>query len=112
MPQYSHRIILVSSIQSRKIGASFQPGQAERYHKRGEDGKNEPEKKWNRFWTCLVASKNYVKRGHGFDAAVELEQIRDWLAVSEPKRQKFKIRVINQAIENANKRGIKPQNIN
>lgn len=88
-----------------KIRAGFQPRQADRYRERGEMGKN---CEWNRYWTCLVAPASYLKSKpvHGFDAEVKLEQIKEWLAVSEPSRREFKVRVIEQAIEKANRTGI------
>jgi hypothetical protein len=79
-----------------KIRASFQPDQAKRYRKRGDFGKD---REWDRYWTCLIAPESYIRRGHDFDAAVTLEQIKEWLAVSEPKRREFKARVIEHAIK-------------
>ncbi len=88
-----------------KIRAGFQPSQADRYRKRGESGKGT---KWDRYWTCLVAPKSYAnsKSNHGFDAVVTLEQIKEWLAVSEPKRREFKVWVVDQAIEKERKTGV------
>lgn len=68
-----------------KIHAPFQDGQALRYKKRGEDGEKNFGK-WDHHWTCLVAPDCYIKRGHGFDATVELEQIRAWFASNDPGR--------------------------
>jgi len=88
-----------------KIRAGFQPRQVDRYRKRGESGKGT---KWDRYWTCLVAPKSYAnsKADHGFDAAVTLEQITEWIAVTEPKRREFKVRAIDQAIKKAESSGV------
>jgi hypothetical protein len=86
-----------------KIRAGFQPRQADRYRERGEAGKG---KEWDKYWTCLVAPSSYLKPRHGFDAAVTLEQIREWLALAEPKRHAFKALVIDQAIEKAQRVGV------
>jgi hypothetical protein len=88
-----------------KIRAGFQPLQPDRYRERGDSGRGA---RWDRYWTCLVAPKSYVdsNRHHGFDAAVTLEQIKECLAVSEPKRREFKVRVIAQAIEKKDRTGV------
>jgi len=79
-----------------KIRAGFQPSQSERYRARGDSGK-----KWDRYWTCLVAPERYVKSkpDHGFDKVVTLEQVKRCLSVTEPKRLEFKVEVIDQAIK-------------
>jgi hypothetical protein len=79
-----------------KTRACFQPDQPARYHKHGKAG---IEKMLGQLWACLVAAATYVdlKRGHGFDATVTLEQIKDCLSVMEPKRCEFKARVIRDA---------------
>lgn len=80
-----------------KIRAEFQPNQPERYRKRGEQGKGQ---QWLDYWTCLVASEEYVHDGFDkrFDATITLEQIKEWIAASEPARHKFKAAVIEDAI--------------
>src|SRR5260370_1678836 len=89
-----------------KIRAEFQPRQAERYRERGKHGTGKG-KEWDRYWTCLVAAESYLEDGgNGFDAVVRLEQIRDWMAASEPKRHEFKVHVINEAIEKAGWTGV------
>lgn len=90
-----------------KIAACFQPRQAERYRERGESGKG---KNWDAFWTCLVAPQSYIKPSHGFDLAVSLEDLRDWLATDNPRRREFKQKVITQAIEKKNRSGVKNVN--
>lgn len=77
-----------------KIGAGFQPDQAERYMKRGEIGKS---KLWERFITCLVAPERYINKGHKFMTAVSLELMSEWIDVPEPRAQ-FKIAVLKSAI--------------
>src|SRR5262249_7297733 len=57
-----------------KITAGFQPGQAERYRKRGEDGLSEG--RWDSYVTVLVAPSAYIPHAHGFDTAISLEQIK------------------------------------
>jgi hypothetical protein len=87
-----------------KIRAVFQPRQADRYRKRGDNGKPV---EWNQYWTCLVAPKSYIQNrpDHGFDAALELEHVKEWLA-TEPKRHRFKAEVIERAIRKAAKSGV------
>jgi hypothetical protein len=106
-------LLVVYSVEgSRKIGlliedkirAPFQPDQALRYHKRGEEGIWE--KRWDEYWTCLVAPKSYIRDGHGFHAALCLEQIKSWLAVDEPRRHQFKARVVDLAIKKAETFGV------
>jgi hypothetical protein len=67
-----------------KITAGFQPDQASRYRLRGAEGVT------NGLWTCfktvLVAPGAYITPGHGFDAAVSLEQIKDWVCLGDPAR--------------------------
>jgi hypothetical protein len=82
-----------------KIGASFQPLQPERYRRRSLE--------CNDCWTCLVASEKYIQRGHKFDAAVELEQLKQWFSSSDPLRARFKENVVRQAIEKSKMNGVK-----
>jgi hypothetical protein len=87
-----------------KIRAVFQPRQADRYRERGESGNKVH---WDRYWTCLVAPASYIKKAdHGFDAAVSLEQLKEWFAIMDPKRCEFKARVIDQAIKKAERTGV------
>src|ERR1700688_2633525 len=106
-------LLVVYSIEgSRKIGlliedkirAPFQPDQALRYRKRGEEGIRE--KRWDEYWTCLVAPKSYIRDGHGFHAALCLEQIKSWLAVNEPRRHQFKATIVERAIKKAETSGV------
>jgi hypothetical protein len=82
-----------------KIGAALQPDQAERYRKRGEQGKPDS---WDSFITCIVAPKRYIERVQGFDASVALESILDldWLHDGlDRQRADFKRNVLKAAIE-------------
>jgi hypothetical protein len=89
-----------------KIHAPFQQLQAERYKQRGVYGEKTA-KEWNHHWTCLVAPECYIKRGHGFDAAVKLEQIKQWLHSNDSGRAEFKVGVIDKAIRKASITGVK-----
>jgi hypothetical protein len=88
-----------------KIGAPFQDRQASRYKDRGDFG--EKAGKWNHYWTCLVAPECYIKRRHGFDASVELEQIKRWFVSNDPGRARFKTEIIDRAIKKASIIGVK-----
>ena len=87
-----------------KVRAPFQPNQADRYRQRGECGKGH---EWCDYWTCLVAPKSYVRgsAGDGFDSAITLEEIKQWIAASEPERHRFKAGVIEEAIQKAERTG-------
>jgi hypothetical protein len=87
-----------------KIRAAFQVGQAERYLKRGEHGRISRE--WDSYLTVLVAPASYIKAGHGFQAAVSLEQIISYLSPAESKRQAFKAQAIADAIRKATETGV------
>lgn len=89
-----------------KIHAPFQQRQAERYKQRGQSGEAPP-RRWDHHWTCLVAPKCYVRKGHGFDASVELEQIREWFASDDVGRKDFKVGVVDLAIKKASITGVK-----
>jgi hypothetical protein len=87
-----------------KIGAAFQPRQAERYAQRGEAG---IPKEWDRFVTCLVAPSNYIEKGHAFQKAVPLESIRTWIAISDNARADFRAGIVATAIDQSVRRGPK-----
>ena len=78
-----------------KLRAAFQPEQPERYAERGRAGVG---KGWEAYWTCLVAPKTYIDRGHGFDAAVSLERVIELFAEADERRREFKVRVLQEAI--------------
>lgn len=87
-----------------KITAGFQPKQAERYRARGSDGQNAG--RWQGFRTVLVAPEKYIQPNHGFDAAISLELLSDWVCRSEPARRKFKIERLDRAIKKKNSSGV------
>jgi hypothetical protein len=95
-----------------KIGAGFQPGQPERYRERGEHGLlQKSQKSWKEYWTCLVAPQSYIteEARDGFDAVITLEKIKEWMAPTDSARHSFKARVIQDAIDKADRPG--PQEI-
>jgi hypothetical protein len=100
-PDQSERLALLIE---DKITAAFQPQQAERYRNRGNAGKNDG--LWDSFLTILVAPQAYIPVGHGFDAAIPFERIKDWLCLSDPARRAFKLRRIDEAISKKNATGV------
>jgi hypothetical protein len=89
-----------------KIRAGFQRDQAERYRKRGEEGKG---KDWSDYWTCLVShSKYFVDRGD-FDAVVTLQALHEYFANKTDERSRFRARILEQTIRKYEATGI--QNI-
>jgi hypothetical protein len=89
-----------------KITASFQPLQADRYRRRGEDGKKTG--LWREYRTVLVAPEKYLKsdQTHGFDAKLSLEQIKPWLCPSDEARHLYKCARIDEAIVKKNVSGV------
>jgi hypothetical protein len=89
-----------------KIRAGFQRDQAERYRKRGEEGKD---KDWSDYWTCLVShSKYFVDRGD-FDAVVTLQALQEYFAKRTDDRSRFRASILEQTIRKYEANGI--QNI-
>ena len=86
-----------------KLRAAFQPEQPERYAERGRAGLG---KEWETYWTCLVAPKTYINRGHDFDAAVSLESVVDLFARADERRREFKVRVLQEAIRKCETNGV------
>lgn len=90
-----------------KISAVPQPEQAQRYVKRGENGKRD--QKWNDFQTCLVAPKKYLNAGNSaaeYNVNISYEEILAFF-VSRRRRDEryaFKARLVREAIEQ-NRRG-------
>lgn len=82
-----------------KIDADFQPKQAERYRLRGENhiSKNECDK----FYTLLVAPKQYIANNDEFDFYIEYELLKDYFKQwrIDIYRSKFKIELLDLAIE-------------
>ena len=89
-----------------KITASFQPLQADRYRRRGEDGKKTG--LWREYRTVLVAPEKYLPgdQTHGFDAKLPLEQIKHWLCPSDEARHRYKCARIDEAIAKKNISGV------
>lgn len=86
-----------------KINAAFQPKQADRYLLRGGTSESNG---WNSFWTCLVAPEAYIRRGHGFQAAVSLESIQDWFKGTGGDRGQFKATIVQKAIVKERNTGV------
>lgn len=87
-----------------KISAGFQPRQPERYRERGVEGVQKGW--WDSFLTVLVAPKTYIPASHGFDAAVSLEQIKEWICRGDSARRAFKVAKIEEAIQKKNATGV------
>lgn len=86
-----------------KIRASFQPGQPERYRKRGDEGKENGD--WNLYWTCLIAPERYPQRDKDFNAGVSLEKLLAFFSGQEP-RSLFKAGVIRRALHHFQQTGV------
>jgi len=85
-----------------KVGASFQPQQAERYHERGEA--NVSIGQCISFRTVLTAPLVYLGNDgstHGFDAILSYESIREFYETHYPDtgRTQYKQYLITRAIE-------------
>jgi hypothetical protein len=89
-----------------KIRAGFQHDQAERYRKRGEEGKG---KGWSDYWTCLVSHSKYLVDWGDFDAVVTLQALQEYFAKETDGRSRFRARVLEQTIRKYEATGI--QNI-
>ncbi len=87
-----------------KITATFQNRQAERYLARGESGKDKGV--WTDYRTVLVAPQRYLMRTHGFQHALALEAIVEWVCPDDPKRRAYKIARIGKAIDKKNIMGV------
>jgi hypothetical protein len=89
-----------------KIRAGFQPDQAERYRKRGEEGKD---KGWSDYWTCLVSHTKYFVDKGDFDAVVTLQALQEYFAKKTDEHSRFRARILEQTIRKYEATGI--QNI-
>lgn len=98
---------LIAVLTEDKIHAPFQNLQAQRYKLRGVAGETRQPRRWDHHWTCLVAPKRYIQRGHAFDSAVELEKIKTWIDSPNSARAAFKAGVIGKAIRKAAITGVK-----
>lgn len=94
-----------SLLVENKIGASFQPRQAERYQERGRSYRER--QLCQHFVTVLVAPSKYVGKDpesrKGFDAVVTYEELRSWFAEHKElgARSTYKQRLLTLAIEKA-----------
>jgi hypothetical protein len=88
-----------------KIGAAFQPRQAERYQQRGEQGKCS--KEWDRYFTCLIAPSRYIEQGHGFQKSVSFESVCSWISAPDDARRAFRVGIISTALEQSRRNGPK-----
>lgn len=82
-----------------KIDADFQPDQAERYRKRGENRIKDGQ--CDKYYTVLLAPKKYIVRNDDFDYYLEYEEIREWFLQQTDlgERSQYKADVLEIAIE-------------
>jgi hypothetical protein len=102
--QPSGELVRLAILIEDKITAGFQPSQADRYRQRGVDGVTNG--RWNCFKTVLVAPSAYITPEHGFNAAVSLEQIKEWICLGDAARRSFKIAKIDEAVSKKNATGV------
>lgn len=86
----------VAILIENKIRAGFQPEQAERYRRRGEQGLG---RQWSEYWTCLVCHSKYVFSPVDFDANVKLEALAEYFASKADERSKFRELILRSAIQ-------------
>ena len=82
-----------------KIGAHFQPVQADRYRQRGKQGVRDGQ--WHRFATCLCAPEGYLavaRAANEWDAYVSFESISAWAGRSDDRLLAFVGAICGQAI--------------
>ena len=99
----NHRALLIEN----KIDAAAQPNQAERYRKRGEQGKTAGD--WVEYRTCLVAPDRYFdsERHSGtYDYDISYEELLAFFAsrAARDRRYGHKAMLLNEAIVQ-NRRG-------
>ncbi len=87
-----------------KITASFQPEQAQRYRLRGDRGVSDG--LWQVYQTVLVAPDRYIQANHGFDHAVSLEILGQWVCRADLTRRSFKIARLQRAIDKKSMTGV------
>ena len=83
-----------------KVGAGFQPMQAQRYRERGENYKKRY--KISDYRTVLVAPTSYFSGDFkGFDARINYEDIFEWFASNRSmgNRKQYKLSLLHSAIE-------------
>ncbi len=82
-----------------KINAAFQPEQAARYHRRGEQGILVGG--WDFYRTCLVAPKAYiaaVPEEDGWDSRLTLEEIAEWARAAGGPHEAILAQVCGEAV--------------
>src|SRR5690606_8130022 len=90
-----------------KVGADFQPDQANRYRLRGKQKKDN--KECDEFHTILFAPKRYITKNKDFDFYLEYEEVRDWFKKQSDLGQRalYKADILEIAIEEL-RRGYTP----
>lgn len=81
-----------------KIGAEFQPDQADRYRIRGEAGMTASQ--WSQYTTALLAPERYIKSmtgEHVFDVTITYEEIAQELASYGDARSDWRSEILRQA---------------
>ena len=104
-PASSRRVLLIEN----KLDAAFQPDQATRYTNRGIQGV--ANRLWNSYRTCLVAPRAYIQSKHGFQHSVALEEVLPLLAPDSEERRGFKQKVLQAAIEEQARQGLRTEDI-
>jgi hypothetical protein len=82
-----------------KIGASFQPEQADRYRQRGAQGVRDGA--WDAYCTCLIAPAAYLARvseQDGWNGLLALEVIAAWARSAGGPHEAFLARVCEDAV--------------
>lgn len=88
-----------------KITASFQTDQAKRYRMRGMSGVQGGQ--WATFKTVLLAPSKYIGASdHGFDEAIALEEVSDWICSDDSARGAFKRSRLQKAIDKKTASGV------
>jgi hypothetical protein len=92
-----------------KIDAAFQPDQAERYHRRGEDGIRQGT--WAAFITCIVAPQAFLKNQSGaeeFDTSISYERLAEWFEQQkeQSERNGYRAAVLRYAAEKTRRKAI------
>ena len=85
-----------------KVDAAFQPNQAQRYKKRGQEYIRTNQ--CDVFNTVLIAPQEYLehaREAQAFDCTVSLESVRDWFSQDQCARNQYKVRLLSEAIEQA-----------
>jgi hypothetical protein len=92
-----------------KIDAGFQPDQAERYHRRGEEGIQQGT--WAEFITCIVAPQVFLNNQSGveeFDTSISYERLVEWFdqQKEQVERSRYRGAVLRYAAEKTRRKAI------